>query len=110
MQSQLCCFVLFLPFYICLELELTHPETLKNEAFGASHRTFQVIPQVDDFIKLSYSLYSIVSQQVYEMRVMPASAPQNLSVESGVIAFTRPRMLGGSNIKHYEVGINIRAG
>jgi hypothetical protein len=29
-----------------IELELKMPETLKNEAFGASHRTFQVIPQV----------------------------------------------------------------
>ena len=29
------------------ELELTNPETLKNEGFGASHRTYQIIPQVD---------------------------------------------------------------
>ena len=28
------------------ELELTNPETLKNEGFGASHRTYQIIPQV----------------------------------------------------------------
>ena len=38
------------------ELELTNPETLKNEGFGASHRTYQVIPQVkfisDQFIFL----------------------------------------------------------
>ena len=29
-----------------LELEIVQPETLKNEGFGASHKTYQLIPQV----------------------------------------------------------------
>ena len=29
------------------ELELVNPETLKHEGFGASHKTFQLIPQVN---------------------------------------------------------------
>ena len=28
------------------ELEITHPEMLKSEAFGSSHKTYQLIPQV----------------------------------------------------------------
>ena len=29
-----------------VEYELVNPETIKHEAFGASNKTFQVIPQV----------------------------------------------------------------
>ena len=67
------------------ELELTNPETLKNEGFGASHKTYQIIPQV------------------YELTVKVPSAPQDLIITNGALSFSKPRYSGGGNIQYYEV-------
>ena len=84
-----------------LELELINPETLKNEGFGASHRTYQIIPQVQIIPILLIFLGSIL--QVYELTMMPPSAPLDLMVVSSEVSFSCPLNNGGGNIQNYEV-------
>ena len=68
------------------ELALLVPEEIKSAAFGASNTTLQIIPQV------------------YEMSVLPPSAPRNLSFDSS-LSFDHPELLGGSRLSEYEVHI-----
>ena len=66
------------------ELALTTPENIKSAAFGASNCTIQLVPQV------------------YEMTVLPPSAPQHLT-HNGSLSFCSPQYNGGSRISEYEV-------
>ena len=68
------------------ELPLIVPEEIKSAAFGASNTTIQVIPQV------------------YELAVVPPSAPQELMFDES-LSFSSPKYLGGSRISGYEVHI-----
>ena len=65
---------------------MINPEEIKSAAFGASNTTIQIVPQV------------------YEMAVLPPSAPQQLLFD-GRLSFCKPEHLGGSRISAYEVHI-----
>ena len=47
-----------------LELDIVHPEMLKSEAFGSSHKTYQIIPQVNRTCKYKVSIYNCALPQV----------------------------------------------
>ena len=99
-RSQICMFYLI---FCVVELELKQPETLKNEAFGASHRTYQLIPQVLIYQLAIFILPKRWSFQVYELVVKVPTPPLSLTVMAGVLSFSSPEFVGGSNIKNYQV-------
>ena len=67
------------------ELELVQPEQLKSEAFGASNKTFQVLPQVQ------------------ELAAVQPTQPKNLDIIDKNITFDPPDHNGGTRIQKYEV-------
>ena len=69
------------------ELEIVQPEQLKSEAFGSSHKTFQVLPQV------------------LELTALPPSSPRNLVIRDTNISFMIPEYLGGTRIQKYEIHV-----
>jgi len=70
------------------ELQLLQPESIKSEAFGASNKTFPLIPIV------------------IEMTVLPAPAPENVQLKNTQLFFTAPSLLSGGRLQGYEVHLS----
>ena len=67
------------------ELEIKQPEMTKDEAYGSSHHTIQVIPVV------------------WEMTMFLPGPVEKLHVDCGHLWFDPPKDDGGGRIHHYEV-------
>ena len=89
---------------IILELQLLQPESIKSEAFGASNKTFPLIPIVRQYCFHEIRQYFFFFLKVIEMTVLPAPAPENVQLKNSQLFFTAPSLLSGGRLQGYEVG------
>ena len=86
--------------FMNIEFEIPMPESTKGYGFGASHKTYQLIPQVNCLlVKCCDNLYW---NQVWIMVTLPPGPPTEILVSGEDLDFTPPEYDGGGRVIEYQ--------